>query len=83
MQVVIGAKGFAVGSHTSAGGASASTANWLVATDILMNEQPITLRGLMYRVVSAGSLPSTDQKNYKRLGRIMTQLREHGIVSFD
>jgi hypothetical protein len=48
-----------------------------------MNEQPITLRGLMYRVVSAGSLPSTDQKNYKQLGRIMTQLREHGIVSFD
>jgi hypothetical protein len=55
----------------------------LVAADILVNEQPITLRGLMYRVVSAGWLPSTDQKHYKQLGRIMTQLREHGIVSFD
>ena len=55
----------------------------LVATDILMDEQPITLRGLMYRVVSAGWLPSTDQKYYSQLGRIMTQLREHGLVSFD
>ena len=55
----------------------------IVATDILMDEQPITLRGLMYRVVSAGWLPSTDEKYYKQLGRIMTQLRECGLVPFD
>src|SRR4051794_26924920 len=42
----------------------------LVATDILIDEQPITLRGLMYRVVSAGWLPSTDKKYYKQLGSI-------------
>lgn len=55
----------------------------IVATDILCDEQPITLRGLTYQVVSAGWLPSTDQKHYKRLGRLMTRLRELGVVSFD
>lgn len=54
----------------------------IVATDILFCEQPITLRGLMYRVVSAGWLPSTDRKHYTRLGRLMTRLREAGIVPF-
>lgn len=55
----------------------------LVATNILIDEKPITLRGLMYRVVSAGWLPSTDKKHYRRLGRVMTTLREAGLVPFD
>lgn len=53
-----------------------------VATDILLDEQPITLRGLFYRVVSAGLLPSTDAKHYRRLNRVMTTLREFGVVDF-
>lgn len=53
-----------------------------VATEIALNEQPITLRGLMYRVVSAGWLPSTDRTHYTRLGRLMTRLRERGDVPF-
>jgi hypothetical protein len=53
-----------------------------VATEIALEEKPITLRGLMYRVVSAGWLPSTDREHYTRLGRIMTTLRETGRVPF-
>lgn len=54
-----------------------------VATEIAFDEKPLTLRGLMYRVVSAGWLPSTDKKHYARLGRLMTTLRESGIVPFN
>lgn len=53
-----------------------------VATQIALQEHPLTLRGLFYRVVSAGWLPSTDKKHYDRLGRIMTRLREAGCVPF-
>lgn len=42
----------------------------------------MTLRGLFYRVVSAGWLPSTDKQYYQTLGRVMTILRETGVVSF-
>lgn len=54
----------------------------LVAVDILQREQPITLRGLFYRVVSAGWLPSTGKKHYTCLGRVMTQLRLAGKVPY-
>lgn len=54
----------------------------IVAVDLLFREKPVTLRGLMYRVVSAGWLPSTDREHYKRLGRLMTRLREAGVVPF-
>jgi hypothetical protein len=53
-----------------------------VATEIALREQPLTLRGLMYRVVSVGWLPSTDREHYNRLGRILTTLREAGVVPF-
>jgi hypothetical protein len=54
-----------------------------VATEIARDEKPITLRGLMYQLVSAGWLPSTDKEHYDRIGRIMTALRETHIVGFD
>lgn len=54
----------------------------LVATEIACDEHPITLRGLFYRIVSAGFLPSTDKVHYTRTGRVMTALREKGIVPF-
>ena len=54
-----------------------------VAAEIAFDETPITLRGLFYRVVSAGRLPSTDNKHYNRTGRVLTRLREAGIVPFD
>ena len=36
----------------------------------------------MYRLVSMGYLPSTDAKHHNRVGRLMTKLREIGIVPF-
>ncbi|MDP1797232.1 MAG: hypothetical protein Q8K78_07110 [Planctomycetaceae bacterium] len=57
---------------------------WLAiaATGLLVREKPCTLRGLFYRVVSAGVLPSTDKEHYQKLGRVMTTLREAGVVPF-
>lgn len=54
----------------------------IAAASIALEEKPITLRGLFYRVVSAGLMPSTDQCHYAALGRIMTKLREEGVVPF-
>lgn len=53
-----------------------------VATELALKQKPITLRGLFYQVVSAGWLPDTNRKHYTRLGRILTVLREAGIVPF-
>ncbi len=53
-----------------------------VAAEVACKEHPLTLRGLLYRVVSSGVLPSTDSKHYNRLGRVMTKLREAGVVPF-
>lgn len=52
------------------------------AVSLLLDEKPCTLRGLFYRVVSAGVLPDTGQSHYQRLGRLMTTLREAGVVEF-
>src|SRR5258705_10221988 len=54
----------------------------IVATQILVDEQPMTLRGLFYRVVSAGWLPNTNREHYQTLGRVMTILREAEVVPF-
>ncbi|MGE0481623.1 MAG: hypothetical protein AB7Q17_14240 [Phycisphaerae bacterium] len=43
----------------------------------------MTLRQLFYRTVSAGKLPSTDAAHYRRLGAVMTRLRERGVVPLD
>jgi hypothetical protein len=54
----------------------------IVASEILVAGQPMTLRGLFYRVVSGGWFPSTDKQHYQTLMRIMTILREAGAVPF-
>ena len=53
-----------------------------VAAEVSMDCKPITLRGLFYRCVSAGVLPSTADLHYKRLGRLVTTLRRKGLVSY-
>ena len=45
------------------------------ASDILADENPMTLRQLYYRLISAGCLRNS-QTEYKRLGQVMTRLRE-------
>ncbi|QDT55938.1 hypothetical protein Pan44_39860 [Caulifigura coniformis] len=67
----------------SAGFRGKNLALAIVATDIACDEHPLTLRGLFYRVVSAGFLPSTDKEHYSRMGRVMTRLRETGVVPFE
>ena len=52
------------------------------ASLITAREHPLTLRGLFYRVVSAGLLPNTNKEHYVRLGRVMNALREDGIIPF-
>lgn len=54
----------------------------VVGMQIVQKEAPITLRGVYYRLVSAGVFSSTGDANYDTTGRIMTMLRENGIVSF-
>lgn len=49
------------------------------AVVILKTERPMTLRQLFYRCVSAG-LIANSQKEYDRLGGVMTRLREAGAV---
>src|SRR5690242_9524006 len=46
---------------------------------VLRIERPMTHRQLYYRLVSTGALRN-DQKEYKRLGSVMTRLREAGDV---
>jgi hypothetical protein len=54
----------------------------IVASQIAMEQHPITLRGLFYQLVSAGWLPSTDKKHYDRTKLVMKTLRESKIVPF-
>src|SRR5262245_28424341 len=49
------------------------------AVEVLKQECPMTLRQLYYRLVSAGVLANR-QAEYKRLGHVMTRLRENGDV---
>jgi hypothetical protein len=49
---------------------------------ILEQEQPMTIRQLFYRGVSAGEIDN-DAKSYKRVSRIMTKIREVGRCPFE
>jgi len=45
-------------------------------------EQPITLRGLFYRAVSAGIYSDTADQHYRQCGRLLVELRRKGIVDY-
>jgi hypothetical protein len=49
------------------------------AVAILTDERPMTLRQLYYRLVSAGGLRNAPAE-YKRLGAVMTRIREAGTI---
>jgi hypothetical protein len=55
---------------------------YAAATLVLEQEHPMTLRQLYYRLVSAGALANS-QKEYKRLGNVMTRAREGGEVPLE
>ena len=52
------------------------------AVRILQEEQPVTLRQLYYRLISTGSLKNSVSE-YRRLGQVMTRLREAGDIPYD
>ncbi len=53
-----------------------------VLTQLALQLQPITVRGLMYRAQAAGLYPSTSQKFYEQTARIVLKLRRAGIISY-
>jgi hypothetical protein len=53
-----------------------------IAAQILVDVNPISLRGLFYKIVSTGFFPSTDKTYYDRLGRLVTSLRRSGIIRY-
>ncbi len=53
-----------------------------VLCELAVDCQPITLRGLFYRAVSAGMFPNTDKQYYSRTGRLVTQLRRRGLLPY-
>jgi hypothetical protein len=55
----------------------------LVMAQLAKDFQPITLRGLFYRAVSAGLYPNTSDNFYDQAGRIVLRLRRAGVVPFD
>jgi len=52
-------------------------------TTIARSEQPITLRGLFYRAVSAGVYPDTSQRYYEQCGRIVLKLRRRSQIQYE
>lgn len=48
--------------------------------EIVLQNQPLTLRSVFYQVVSAGLKPTTDGKHYKAVGNVLKRLRRAGIV---
>jgi len=64
-------------------------AEWKRTTDlidaaaaILGIQQPMTIRQLFYRLVSAGLIPN-DRKNYQLVSRIMTKARDDNRIPFE
>lgn len=53
-----------------------------VLCEIAVDCQPITLRGLFYRAVSAGMFPGTDEKFYNKVGRLVTRLRRSRLIPY-
>jgi hypothetical protein len=54
----------------------------IAAVQIVLDEKPITLRGLLYQIVSRGLLPSTDDEHYQRVRRLKKTLHKAGILPF-
>ncbi|MCC9600773.1 hypothetical protein LOC67_09370 [Stieleria sp. JC731] len=55
----------------------------VIAGELAIDCQPITLRGLFYRVVSTGFFPSTDRQYYSKLQRLLSTLRDAGWIPYE
>jgi hypothetical protein len=45
--------------------------------------QPITGRGIGYKLFTAGLIPSMDRKDMQRVYRILREAREHGVIPWE
>ena len=52
------------------------------ATEILEEQQPMTIRQLFYRLVSTDLIPN-DRKHYQLVSRVMTKARDDGRIPFE
>jgi hypothetical protein len=53
-----------------------------VLTQLALECQPITVRGLMYRAQAAGLFPSTSLRYYQQTARVVLKLRRSGLVPY-
>jgi hypothetical protein len=49
---------------------------------LALHNQPITVRGLLYRAQAAGLFPSTARRYYRQTGRIVLKLRRTGLIPY-
>ncbi len=61
----------------------ATLATAFVLTQLALECQPITVRGLMYRAQASGLFPSTTLTYYQQTARVVLKLRRAGIVPYD
>src|SRR5262249_13493114 len=57
----------------------------LIATcrEIIRGVQPITVRGVCYRLFVAGLIDSMAVKNTQKISRLLVELREEGIIPWE
>ncbi len=54
-----------------------------VLAELAIENQPLTVRSLMYRAVSCGLFPSTDAKWYDKTVRLVGRMRRAGIIPYE
>jgi len=54
-----------------------------VTTELLAANQPDTVRGTMYLVVSSGLLTNTGRSSYGKVQRLLKRLREQGVIPWE
>lgn len=55
----------------------------VVLRSIALREQPITVRGVFYRGVSAGLYPDTSDRYYRQCGEILLRLRRSRLLAYN
>jgi hypothetical protein len=55
----------------------------LVVAQVVTEQRPLTVRGVFYRVVSAGIYPDTSNSCYRQCQQIVLKLRRHGVLPYE
>jgi hypothetical protein len=67
---------------TAAGFNRATLGAAFILTQLALECQPITVRGLMYRTQATGLFPSTSLRYYQQTARVVLKLRRSGLVPY-